>query len=84
MNDHHKMLMLEQQMKVMQREVNDVIQGMFRAMGTLMEANKTALNSLQEQIDGINRHLGLFVEEPKTATETETPAKAEKDTGVEL
>lgn len=54
MNDH-RITVLEQQFKVMQTEVNEVLTSMQQAMDLLMKSNIKALQSLQHQIDELKK-----------------------------
>jgi len=54
MNDH-RLTVLEQQFKVMQTEMNEVLTSMQQAMDLLMKSNVKALQSLQHQIDQLKK-----------------------------
>lgn len=64
MNDH-RLTVLEQQFKVMQSEINEVMGSMQQAMDLLMKSNVKALQSLQYQIDQLKKE-EASIRDPKS------------------
>lgn len=58
----HRIMLLEQQLKVMQGEMNGVLNEMTLSIQALVKGNKAALISLQAQIEDIRNHID-FVED---------------------
>jgi hypothetical protein len=69
----HRLMLLEQQFKVLGKEVRDCMNAMYDNVQGLAKGQMTALTSLQAQVDDLRRHLGL----PTLAEEVEQRFKAE-------
>lgn len=67
--NEHRLTVLEQQFKVMQTEMNEVLTSMQQAMDLLMKSNVKALQSLQFQIEELKKETSPPARDPKQAVE---------------